>query len=81
LGILVDLIVFVGNNVRNQFLVEIYHDGFFCGIGSNRWYVDGKVDWFDYVDEDVWSTFWIDDFIIQLGYDLLDRVLKYLTVY
>ena len=43
--------------------------------------MDGKIDWFDYVDEDVWSTFWIDDFIIQFGYDLSDRVSKQLTVY
>jgi hypothetical protein len=44
LGILVDLIVSIGNDVCNQFSVEIHHDGFFCGIGSNRCYVDGKID-------------------------------------
>jgi len=32
LGILVDLIVSVGKDVRNQFSVEIHHDGFSVGL-------------------------------------------------
>lgn len=76
MGILVDLIIYVGNDVRNQFSVEVHHAGFFCGIGTNRCYVDGKIDWFDYVDEDVWSTFWIDEFIMLLGYGMSPGNLK-----
>jgi hypothetical protein len=37
------------------FSVEIHHDGFFCGLGSNRSYLECKTDWFDYCDADSWS--------------------------
>ncbi|KAL6615789.1 hypothetical protein ACP70R_038059 [Stipagrostis hirtigluma subsp. patula] len=55
-----------GNEV---FSIEVHHGGFFVGQGTNRAYVDGKVDWFDHVETDTWSPLWIEDFATQLGYE------------
>ncbi|XP_048557387.1 uncharacterized protein LOC125538130 [Triticum urartu] len=51
------------------FSVEIHHSGFFCGSDINRTYMDYEVDWFDNCQTDTWSLLWIDDFLLQLGYD------------
>lgn len=53
----------------DQFTVEVHHGGFFVGQGSNRSYIDGKVNWFDYCEGDTWSPLWFDDFVGQLGYE------------
>ena len=31
--------------------------------------MDYEVDWFDNCQTDTWSLLWIDDFLLQLGYD------------
>lgn len=48
--------------------VEIHHGGFFCGVGVNRANVDEKVDWFDHMDADLWCYYWVQDFVMKLGY-------------
>lgn len=37
---------------REEFTVKLHHDCFFVGYGHLRSYVDGKVDWFDYIKID-----------------------------
>jgi len=59
-----------------NFSVEIHHGGVFCGIGADRAYFGGQSDWFDYVDADSWSYFWIDEFIMLLGYGISPSNLK-----
>lgn len=54
-----------------MFSVEINHGGFFCGVGLNKSYVDGRIDYFDRCEVDSWSPLWIKDFIEQLGHDAL----------
>ncbi|KAJ1258560.1 hypothetical protein BS78_10G084900 [Paspalum vaginatum] len=61
-----------------QFSVEVHHGGFFCGVGKNRSYVDGKMDWWDNIDYWAWSFFWIEEFIMKLGYGLR---LAHMSVY
>ncbi|XP_040248431.1 uncharacterized protein [Aegilops tauschii subsp. strangulata] len=41
-------------------------------------YMDHEVDWFDSCDSDTWSVLWIDDFLLQLGYD---RAMSKIDVY
>ncbi|CAN6204206.1 unnamed protein product [Urochloa humidicola] len=48
------------------FSVEVHHSGFFCGIGRNRTYLNDKIDWFDYCNNDTWSLLWVEDFLKQL---------------
>ena len=38
-----------------EFSVEVHHSRFFCGVGSNRTYVNGIVSWFDHCDSESWS--------------------------
>jgi hypothetical protein len=47
----------------------VHHGGFFVGTGSNRAYIDEKVNWFDYCEGNTWSSLWFDDFVGQLGYE------------
>ncbi|BAS78090.1 Os02g0275401 [Oryza sativa Japonica Group] len=50
--------------------LEFHHGGFFCGLGVNRTYIDGKVDWFDNEDSREWGrVLHLPDFIAMLGYD------------
>ena len=51
-----------------KFSVEILHGGFFCGVGTNRSYIDGRVDYFDECDEQTWCQFAIDYILRELGY-------------
>lgn len=45
------------------------HDGgFFVGQGSNKTYVDEKINWFDHVEVDTWSPLSIDDLVRELNY-------------
>ncbi|CAN6286061.1 unnamed protein product [Urochloa humidicola] len=53
----------------DDFTVEVHHGGFFVGQDTNRAYIDGKVNWFDYCKGDTWSPLWLDDFVGQLGYE------------
>lgn len=58
----------VGPNSKH-FTIEIHHGGFFCGMGVNRSYVDGKVSWFNYVDSREWgSSLHLLDLVAMLGY-------------
>jgi len=59
-----------------NFSVEIHHGGVFCGIGADRAYFGSQSNWFDYVDPDSWSYFWIDEFIMLLGYGFSPSNLK-----
>ncbi|CAN6362040.1 unnamed protein product [Urochloa humidicola] len=59
-----------------KFSVQVHHGGVFCGIGVDRAYVGGQWDWFDNVDADSWSYFWIEEFIMLLGYGFSPRNLK-----
>uniref|UniRef100_A0ACD5XVY2 Uncharacterized protein n=1 Tax=Avena sativa TaxID=4498 RepID=A0ACD5XVY2_AVESA len=52
----------------NKFTVAMHHGGFFCGIGTNRAYIDGKLDFFDECDNQTWSQDSIDNMLNQLGY-------------
>ena len=51
-----------------KFSVEILHGGFFCGVGTNRSYIDGKKDYFDECDQQTWCQFAIDYILRELGY-------------
>ena len=44
------------------------YGGFFCGLGSNKCYVDGQTAFFDECDVETWSPLWIKDFVEQLGH-------------
>uniref|UniRef100_A0ACD5VPL5 Uncharacterized protein n=1 Tax=Avena sativa TaxID=4498 RepID=A0ACD5VPL5_AVESA len=52
----------------NKFTVAMHHGGFFYGIGTNRAYIDGKLDFFDECDNQTWSQDSIDNMLNQLGY-------------
>jgi hypothetical protein len=54
------------------FTVEIHHGGFFCGLGTDRKYVDEKVDHFDFCPRKNWCCQFIDDFLKEMCYDLSD---------
>jgi hypothetical protein len=47
----------------DYFSVEIHYNGFFCGLGKNRIYMDNKIDWFDFCNTDTWSLLYVDDFL------------------
>ncbi|CAO2204608.1 unnamed protein product [Urochloa humidicola] len=51
-----------------EFSVEVHHGGFFVGQGSDRAYLDGKVNWFDHCEVDTWSPSWLEDFVFALHY-------------
>ncbi|CAO2142725.1 unnamed protein product [Urochloa humidicola] len=59
-----------------KFSVEVHHGGVFCGIGADCAYVGGKCDWFDNVDADSWSYYWIEEFVMMLDYGFSPRNLK-----
>jgi hypothetical protein len=46
----------------------VHHGGFFVGQGSNKTYVDEKINWFDHVEVDTWSPLLIDDLVRELNY-------------
>ena len=46
----------------DEFRVEVHHGEFFVRLGSNRAYVDERVNWFDHCDIDTWSALWFEDF-------------------
>jgi hypothetical protein len=50
---------------------------FFCGFGSAKSYIDGKVAIFDECDEDTWSFLWLTDFMQQLGYNDAQKYIFY----
>ena len=53
-----------------EFSMEVHHNGFFCGSGVDRVYLDGKVDWFDNIKVQYWSFNAVDEISVVLGYDL-----------
>ncbi|KAL4584787.1 hypothetical protein LXL04_009397 [Taraxacum kok-saghyz] len=55
------------NGMRNFFSLQIYHGGMFTKSRSRR-YVDGTVDYFDYVDIDLFSVHELDAMVKELGY-------------
>lgn len=59
----------IGPN-EEVFSVEINYGGLFCGFGSNKSYIDGKIEYFDGCEVETWSPLWIKDFLVQLGYDM-----------
>ncbi|KAM0867527.1 hypothetical protein ACQ4PT_041943 [Festuca glaucescens] len=54
------------------FTVQIIHNGFFCGLGTNLTYIEGTVDYYDNCNVDTWSLLWIKDFVRELGHELTD---------
>jgi len=44
------------------FSVEIYHSGFFCGLGKRRTYMNEKIDWFNNCSNDTRSLLYVEDF-------------------
>ncbi|CAD6217990.1 unnamed protein product [Miscanthus lutarioriparius] len=54
----------------DEFSVEVHHGGFFCGAGSSRVYLDGKVDWFDHIKVQYWRFSEIDEIKLMLDYGL-----------
>ncbi|KAE8791111.1 mutator-like transposase [Hordeum vulgare] len=57
--------------LEELFTVEINYGGFFCGLGSSKSSVDGKIARFDGCEADTWSPLWLRDFMQQLGYSEL----------
>ena len=55
---------------NDEFNIEIHHGGFLVGHRELRTYVDEKVDWFDGIETDTWSTLWFENFVKQLGYEM-----------
>ncbi|KAM0885970.1 hypothetical protein ACQ4PT_030020 [Festuca glaucescens] len=53
---------------RGKFSIELHHGGFFCGLGSNRCYLEEKVDWFDDCAAKTWSQMSIDYMLNTCGY-------------
>uniref|UniRef100_A0ACD5XQ74 Uncharacterized protein n=1 Tax=Avena sativa TaxID=4498 RepID=A0ACD5XQ74_AVESA len=53
----------------SKFSVDINHGGFFCGIGEDRAYVDGKNNFFDNCVKQTWCQDSIDMMLNMLGYD------------
>ena len=49
----------------DEFTVEVHHGEFFVRQGSNRAYVDERVNWFDHCDIDTWSPLWFEDFFLR----------------
>jgi hypothetical protein len=47
----------------DHFSVEIHYDGFFCGLGKKRIYMDSKIDWFDFCNSDTWSLLYVEEFL------------------
>ncbi|KAM0888752.1 hypothetical protein ACQ4PT_028166 [Festuca glaucescens] len=57
------------------FTVEVEHNVFFCGLGSNLTYVDGTRDLYDNCSAETWSLLWIH--LSELGHELNERVHVY----
>lgn len=69
--------MFVGTGCK-YFFLEFHHGGFFCGMGVNRTYMDGKVNWFDNVDSREWGrVLRVADFVAMLGYEIGPRLKVY----
>ena len=68
--------LFVVGPKSKIFSVEVHHGGVFSGIGVDRAYVGGQLDWFDNVEASSWSYFWIEEFIMLLNYGFSPRNLK-----
>ena len=41
--------------------------------GGLKSYVDERVNWFDGIQTETWSTLWFEDFVEQLGYEMSPR--------
>ncbi|TVT99095.1 hypothetical protein EJB05_55546, partial [Eragrostis curvula] len=54
----------------SRFTVELHHGGFFCGVGANRSYVDGKVCWCDDLEAEWWCYLSIEEIMLMLDYGL-----------
>jgi hypothetical protein len=67
---------FVGGN-PDLFTVEVEHNGFFCGLGSNLMYVDGTRDLYDNCNAETWSLLWIHHILSELGHELDEKVHVY----
>jgi len=48
-------------------------EGSFVGSGGLKSYVDERVNWFDGIQTETWSTLWFEDFVEQLGYEMSPR--------
>jgi hypothetical protein len=57
--------------------VEVEHNGFFCGLGSNLTYVDGTRDLYDNCSAETWSLLWIHHILSELGHELDEKVHVY----
>ncbi|KAL4581505.1 hypothetical protein LXL04_006027 [Taraxacum kok-saghyz] len=55
------------NGMSNFFSLKVHHGGMFTTSRSRR-YVDGTVDFFDYVDIDLFSVHELDAMVKELGY-------------
>lgn len=53
----------------DEFSIELHHGGFFVGFGHLRSYVGERINRFDWMESDTWSTLWFEDFLQQLGYE------------
>lgn len=45
------------------FTVEIHYEGFFCGLGKKKIYMENKIDWFDFCNTDTWSLLYVEEFL------------------
>ncbi|XP_044396159.1 uncharacterized protein [Triticum aestivum] len=62
------------------FTLEVHHNGFFCGSGSNRTYLDDRVDFFDYCEAEDMSILWLVDSLERLGYPDSEKYKIYLLM-
>lgn len=62
----------VGNG-NQQFTIELHHGGFFIGDGALQTYMDERVNWFDGIQTETWSSLWFKDIVQQLGYEMSPR--------
>lgn len=53
-----------------MFTLELHHGGFLCGVGNNRTYTYGRVDFFDNCVCETWSMLWMEEFLDLVGIKL-----------
>ena len=52
------------------FSLEVHYGGFFCGLGSIKWYMDGRIGYVDQCKVNTWSPLWIKGIVEELVYDM-----------
>ena len=61
------LLFFISEGISNYFTLKIHHGGIFTKSPGRR-YVDGTIDYVDFVDIDVFSVHELDTMVREIGY-------------